>query len=160
RLVKEHGPLAVPLACDYVRQAAHGLQHAHERGLVHRDIKPANLLLTRKGVVKVLDMGLARLGDRAEGGDSRSTLTKGGIVVGTLDYIAPEQSLDAHGADIRADLYSLGCTLFFLLAGRVPFPGRNPTEKLLKHQMEPPPRVDQLRPEVPPGVSAVVARLM
>jgi serine/threonine protein kinase/Leucine-rich repeat (LRR) protein len=160
RLVKEHGPLVVPLACDYVRQAALGLQHAHERGLVHRDIKPANLLLTRKGVVKLLDMGLARLAGRVEGGDSRSTLTKEGIVVGTLDYIAPEQSLDAHGADIRADLYSLGCTLFFLLTGRVPFPARNPTEKLLRHQLEPPPRVDQLRPEVPPGVAAVVARLM
>ena len=160
RLVRERGPLSVARACDYVRQAALGLQHAHERGLVHRDIKPGNLFLTREGVIKVLDLGLARLGEHAEGADSRSTLTQEGVVVGTLDYIAPEQAMDAHGADIRADLYSLGCTLYLLLTGRVPFPGRNTAEKLLRHQMEVPPPVDQLRPEVAPAVAAVVARLM
>jgi serine/threonine-protein kinase len=161
RLVKERGPLPVAQACDYVRQAALGLQHAHERGLVHRDIKPSNLLVTRKGVVKVLDLGLARLEEGIEDGGSRSsTLTKEGMVVGTVDYIAPEQALNCHSADIRADLYSLGCTFFFLLTGRVPFPGRNSTDKLLQHQMEAPPPVGRLRAGVPPRVAAVVARLM
>ena len=124
RLVKRDGPLTVDRACDYVRQAALGLQHAYERGMVHRDIKPANLLLTAKGdVVKVLDMGLARLDRPEKDAGASSTLTQEGAVMGTPDYIAPEQARDSHTVDIRADLYSLGCTLYFLLAGRVPFPG-------------------------------------
>jgi serine/threonine protein kinase len=133
RLVKQRGALPVGQACDYVRQAALGLQHAHERGLVHRDIKPANLMLTPAGVVKLMDLGLARL-DRADGAELSSTMTMEGCVVGTPDYVAPEQTLDSHAVDIRADLYTLGCTLYHLLTGRVPFPGGSLGEKIAKHQ--------------------------
>src|SRR5262249_7414794 len=152
KLVKGHGPLPVAQACDWVRQAALGLQHAFERGLVHRDIKPHNLLLTRDGVVKVLDLGLARLSHAAEEGEASSTMTQEGAVMGTPDYMAPEQTLDSHRVDIRADLYSLGCTLYHLLAGRPPFAGGTLGEKIAKHQLQDPVPVEQRRPEVPPGV--------
>jgi serine/threonine-protein kinase len=170
RLVKRQGPLPVPQACDYVRQAALGLQHAHEHGLIHRDIKPANLLLTTRpgaagrppeALIKVLDLGLARLNRPPEEGESGTgALTREGVIMGTIDYIAPEQARDAHAVDIRGDLYSLGCTLFFLLTGRAPFSGRNTTEKLLKHQLEPPPPLSQFRNDVPAAVAGVVGRLM
>lgn len=160
KLVKKHGPLPVAQACDCAHQAALGLQHAYERGLVHRDIKPQNLLLTQEGVVKVLDMGLARLDQPAEDTERSSTMTQEGTVMGSLDYIAPEQALNSHTVDTRADLYSLGCTLYYLLTGRVPFPASSATEKLLKHQMEGARPVEELRPEVPPAVAAVVSRLM
>jgi serine/threonine protein kinase len=108
RVVKQRGPLPPALACDHVRQAALGLQHAHENGLVHRDVKPSNLMLTAQGTVKVLDLGLARLEDPAEP-DKTEGLTETGAVMGTADYIAPEQAIDTHRADIRSDVYSLGC---------------------------------------------------
>jgi serine/threonine protein kinase len=120
----EKGPLPVAEACDAARQAALGLQHAHERGTVHRDVKPHNLMRAPSGRVKVLDFGLARLaagpGDAAEDDEAPTAphLTGAGAVVGTADYIAPEQARDAHGADGRADVYGLGCTLYHLLAGR------------------------------------------
>ncbi len=159
QLLKQRGPLPAPLACDYIRQAASGLAHAHERGLVHRDIKPANLLLSSSGVVKILDMGLARLNALSATGEA-TTLTQDGAVMGTPDYIAPEQARDSRRADIRADLYSLGCTLYHLLTGRVPFGGGTLTEKLLAHQMDPVPSVRRLRSDVPDGVAAIAARLM
>jgi serine/threonine protein kinase len=157
KLVKKHGPLSILQACDAIRQAALGLQHAFERGLVHRDIKPHNLLLTSDGVVKILDMGLARL---SASEDSLSTLTREGTVMGTIDYMAPEQALDAHHADTRADLYSLGCTFHYLLSGKVIFPGGTATEKLLKHQQQQPRPIEELRPETPPAVSAVIRKLL
>ena len=162
KLVKKNGPLPVPHACEYIRQAAMGLQHASERGMVHRDIKPANLLLTAGGkTVKVLDMGLARLDHPSEDDDDKSsTMTLEGAVMGTPDYIAPEQALDTHTVDIRADLYSLGCTFYYLLTGRVPFPGGTLLQKLNKHQNEQPMPVEKLRPEVSPDVAKVVRRLM
>ena len=124
KLVKKNGPLPVAQACEYIRQAALGLQHAFERGLVHRDIKPANLLLTADGkTVKILDMGLARLDQKAGDGEASSTMTQEGAVMGTPDYIAPEQAMESHTVDIRADLYSLGCTFYYLLTAKVPFPG-------------------------------------
>ena len=121
RIQKRCGQLAVADACEIVRQAAIGLQHAHENRMVHRDIKPSNLLATKDGVVKVLDLGLALLheGDAAAARD----LTNTGQVMGTLDYMAPEQADDTHAVDIRADIYSLGCTLYSLLAGQPPFAG-------------------------------------
>jgi WD40 repeat protein/serine/threonine protein kinase len=165
RLVKDSGPLSVAQACDFICQAAEGLQHAHERGLVHRDIKPSNLLVSHAhgsqpvgfGTVKILDMGLARLQglDRKELG-----VTQAGAVIGTPDYLAPEQAVDARAADIRADLYSLGCTFYFLLTGQPPFTGASLTELLLKHQMEQAMPVEQRRPDVPPGVAAIVRKLM
>jgi serine/threonine protein kinase len=161
RLVKKNGPLPIPQACDYIRQAALGLQHVYERGLVHRDIKPHNLLLAADGkTVKILDMGLARLNLPSSDDDKSSTVTKEGTVMGTPDYIAPEQALESHTVDIRADLYSLGCTFYHLLTDRVPFPGGSLGAKLLHHQMDEPTPVEQLRREVPPVVAAVVRKLM
>jgi serine/threonine-protein kinase len=160
-LVKQQGPQPVAQACRYVRHAALGLQHAHERGLVHRDIKPSNLILRLEdAVVKVLDLGLARLTLPREAGEPSSTLTAEGTVVGTPDFIAPEQTLCSHAADVRSDVYSLGCTLYFLLAGRVPFPGKNVAEKLLKHQTEDPVPVEELRSEVPAGVGLILRRML
>jgi serine/threonine protein kinase len=161
RLVQQQGPLPVPRACACVRQAALGLQHACERGLVHRDVKPQNLLLTADGwVVKVLDMGLARLDRPAADDEKSSTMTQEGTVMGTPDYIAPEQALESHAVDIRADLYSLGCTFYYLLTGRVPFPGGSLFQKVNRHQFEAPEPVERFRPEVPPVVAAVVRKLM
>ena len=161
KYVKQKGPLPVETACDLVRQAALGLQHAHERGMVHRDIKPHNLLLvTQTGTVKVLDMGLARLRSEAHGELSSTSLTQQGVVMGTPDYIAPEQAMDSHSADIRADLYSLGCTFYCLLTARPPFTGGTLMEKLLRHQSDSPRPLSEFRSDVPETVAAVIARLM
>jgi WD40 repeat protein len=155
RLVKERGPLPIAEACDYVRQAAFGLQHAHERGMVHRDVKPDNLIRTPAGQVKVLDFGLAALR-----GESGGELTEENAVMGTPDYMAPEQAEDARSADIRADAYSLGCTLFYLLTGKVPYPAATAMLKILAHREQPLPSIRQARPEVPPELARIVARLL
>ncbi|OAI49767.1 hypothetical protein AYO44_06100 [Planctomycetaceae bacterium SCGC AG-212-F19] len=163
-LVRKSGPLPIPQACDCIRQAALGLQHAFERGMVHRDIKPANLILakaqggTSLGVLKVLDLGLARW--RSDEDSCSKGLTRDGHVLGTVDYVAPEQAMDSHTVDIRADLYSLGCAFYFVLTGKLPFPGGEALEKLYRHRYEQPTPIEQLRPEVPPAVLAVVAKLM
>ena len=168
-LVQKRGPLPVAEACDYVRQAALGLQHAHERGLVHRDIKPSNLLVTSRTnrsagsarLVKILDLGLARL--HHHDGDASANITAqcgNSALAGTPNYLAPEQAIDFHGADIRADIYSLGCTLFFLLTGEPPFPGTTLAEKLLKHQQAEPPALEKRRPDVPKGLPAVFRKML
>jgi serine/threonine protein kinase/WD40 repeat protein len=161
RLVNKDGPLPVAQACEYIRQAAIGLQHAHERGLVHRDIKPSNLLVSAaegsSPVVKLLDLGLARLGDSFA---QDTHLTKMGQVLGTPDYLAPEQALDSRSVDIRADIYSLGCTLFFLLTGRPPFQAEALAHLLLKHQMEAIPNVRELRPDAPEGLALLLQRML
>lgn len=165
RLVKQTGALPVQSACAYIRQAALGLQHAHERGLVHRDIKPANLLLAKAhgsqpvGVVKILDLGLARLQKTTMDGDLTSTFTPvNSVMMGTPDYLAPEQAINFHAADIRADIYSLGCTFHYLLTGQPPFPGGNLTEKLLRHQQTEPPSLQ--RADVPPEVAAIIRKML
>jgi serine/threonine protein kinase len=155
RLVRERGPLPVAEACAYVRQAALGLQHAHERGLVHRDVKPDNLIRCADGTVKVLDFGLAAL--TAERG---AGLTEENVVMGTPDYMAPEQAEDSRSADIRADLYSLGCTLYYLLTGKAPYPAPTPLLKVLAHREQPVPSVREARPDVPRELAAVVGRLL
>lgn len=162
-LVKQSGPLPVAQAVEYVRQAAIGLQHAHERGLIHRDIKPSNLLLTRvrgerPAVVKVLDLGVARL-DGQEAAEP-AELTQEGSVMGTPDFMAPEQAKNSRRVDRRADLYSLGCTLYYLLTGKPPFPDGTVVEKLLYHQLEEAPPVEKLRPDTPRAVVKVLRRLM
>jgi eukaryotic-like serine/threonine-protein kinase len=169
RLVKEHQALELAEACEYIRQAALGLHHAHEAGFVHRDIKPSNIVVagerhlphaTEPAIVKILDMGLIRsIGFATEGTDGVD-LTRSGTVVGTPDYMAPEQAKNSSTVDHRADLYSLGCTLYFLLAGRPPFPDGNAIEKILKHQFEAPLPLQALRPEIPTVLAEVVARLM
>jgi tRNA A-37 threonylcarbamoyl transferase component Bud32 len=161
QLVKESGPLPVAEACDCVRQAALGLQHVHERGLVHRDIKPANLFRTAPdGVVKILDLGLARLEHLTPPEHPSSELTQVGTVIGTPAYIAPEQATDSHHADIRADIYSLGCTLYFLLAGQPPFRPGSLAMVLLQHQLEEPPPLEAVRPDVPAAVAGIVRKMM
>ncbi|HMC90033.1 MAG TPA: protein kinase [Gemmataceae bacterium] len=181
RLVAEQGPLPVIQACDYARQAALGLQHAFERGMVHRDIKPQNLMLTPApgtrpwGLIKILDFGLARFakenipaGSAPTGSEpagqqrglaERRALTSTGALMGTLDYMAPEQIRDPHAADIRADIYSLGCTLYFLLTGRVVFPEATEVEKLLAHEEKTPRPLAELRGDVPPGLVRVFERM-
>jgi hypothetical protein len=157
REVARRGPLPVRDACDYVRQAALGLQHAHERGMVHRDVKPHNLLLTPDGRVKILDFGLARVLD--EGGAAAPSLSSG-TFLGTPDYVAPEQARNPSGADIRADVYGLGCTLYHLLAGRPPFPAGTPLQKLLAHQECPPPPLTATRPDVPAALTRILDRML
>src|SRR5262249_19507982 len=147
RLVKERGPLRVEQASDFVRQAALGLQHAFERGMVHRDVKPSNLMLTPSGQVKVLDLGLARLAKASDETDS-GTVTELGAMMGTPDFMAPEQTLDAHEVDIRADIYSLGCTLYFLLTGQAPFPGGSLGQKVAAHLAREPEPLQRLCPDV------------
>jgi tRNA A-37 threonylcarbamoyl transferase component Bud32 len=151
------GPLPVLNACVYVRQAALGLQHAHEQGMVHRDIKPHNLMLTPKGQVKILDFGLAKMvSERASG----TGLTDLNSYMGTPDYCAPEQATDARSADIRADIYSLGCTLYCLLAGRPPFREETAVQTILAHLEKEPTPLPQLRSDVPADLWAVVARML
>jgi hypothetical protein len=160
RLVRLCGALEVADACALVRQAALGLQHAHEAGLVHRDIKPSNLMVTPEGVVKLLDLGLALLHGQLPAAED---LTPSGQAMGTADYMAPEQALDSHVVDIRADIYSLGCTLYKLLTGQAPFGGgrySSTFKKMTAHAHEPVPPVRDLRPEVPEGLAAVLDRLL
>jgi hypothetical protein len=156
REVARRGPLPVREACDLVRQAALGLQHAYERGMVHCDIKPHNLLLTPGGQVKILDFGLARIVD--EGSGEAPSLASG-TFVGTPDYVAPEQARDPGRADIRADIYSLGCTLYHLLSGKPPFPAGTPLQKLLAHQeCNPPPLT--ARDDVPLALTRILERML
>lgn len=157
-LVRQGGPLPVAHACEFVRQAAWGLQHAHELGMVHRDVKPANLLVARPSkaapacVVKIADFGIAMLAAAEPSG--------GPGFVGTPDYAAPEQGADPAKADPRSDLYSLGCVFYFLLTGHPPFPSLSRSEAVRRHRFEEPARIERLRPDVPPAVAAIVHRLL
>jgi hypothetical protein len=158
RLVKQRGPLPVAEACELARQTALALQYLQQRGLVHRDLKPSNVMRTPEGVVKLLDLGLARWRSEAP---AAGDLTAPRQVLGTPDFVAPEQIEEAAGVDIRADLYALGCTLFYLLAGRAPFADRTHLwSKLDAHRKETPPDVRRLRPEVPAALAELVARLL
>jgi serine/threonine protein kinase len=157
RLVRQKGPLPVWFACRCIAQAAEGLQHAHEKGLAHRDIKPGNIMVTKEKEVKVLDFGLARL---PAGGAASTGLTHHEAFMGTPEYVAPEQAGDARSADIRSDVYSLGCTLYFLLSGRPPFPRATALDAILAHVQEQPEPLPGLRPEVPEALWAVVARML
>jgi serine/threonine protein kinase len=156
--VRAKGPLPVAEACEYVRQAALGLQHAADQGMVHRDVKPHNLMRTPQGQIKVLDFGLARCG--RDNDKARTQLTQQGVLMGTADYMAPEQASDSRAADVRADVYSLGCTLYHLLTGRVPFPEGGTVEKIIKHAVEQPVPVGALRRDLPLGVVRIVERMM
>ncbi len=156
-VIERQGPLPFGLACEYTRQAAMGLQYAHEQGLVHRDIKPANLMWTTAGQIKILDFGLARL--RSQTG-VQTGLTHEHAAMGTPDYSAPEQALDARHADICADIYSLGCTLFYLLTGKPPFGKPSALAVSVAHLHEPPPSLRQLRPDAPTELCDLVSRML
>ena len=157
QLVSEHGAMDYETAADYVAQVAKGLDHAHSMGLVHRDIKPANCLVDRHRTVKLLDLGLAKL---TEDDQASLTLANEENVLGTADYLAPEQALNSHLADARADIYSLGCTLYFLLTARPPFPEGSISERLLKHQVETPDSLLKFRPDAPLSLVEICNRMM
>lgn len=154
-LVRRCGKLPIRLAIECVRQAAQGLHYAHQQGIVHRDIKPSNLLLDRTGAIKVLDLGLARM---AAEGTQELTLT--GMAIGTIDYMAPEQAADSRHADARADIYSLGITLWYLLTGRLAYEGESAMAKLLAHSESPIPSLLDARPEVPPELDRVFQKMV
>ena len=158
QVVKNDGPVDFDLAANYIAQAAEGLEHAHQAGLIHRDIKPANLLLNDKGIVKILDMGLARIEDE----DEEASLTKqhDENVLGTADYLSPEQAVDSHGVDRRSDIYSLGCTLYYILCGHAPFPEGSLAQRLLMHQTKMPKSILKVRPDAPPNLVAICEKMM
>jgi eukaryotic-like serine/threonine-protein kinase len=166
-LTKDKRSILPSEAAEYVRQAALGLQHAHTKGLVHRDIKPSNLLVSGERAlpgtegtasVKLLDMGLVR--SLTEEDNSQMDLTRDGTVVGTPDYMSPEQAKNSSTVDHRADIYSLGCTLFYLLKGSPPFHEGTAIDKLIRHQLDPVPDIRQYRPDVPVGLAAVIRKMM
>jgi WD40 repeat protein/serine/threonine protein kinase len=164
RVLRRNPVLPIGWSCEVTRQAALGLQHAHECGMVHRDIKPTNLLISKEDGsalphVKILDMGLSRFVSET-GDDSAAGLTQTGVVVGTPDYIAPEQAANTRSADIRSDIFSLGCTLFRMLTGRLPYAGHNVMEKLMARAMKDAPRARSLRPEIPQELDDVIAKML
>jgi eukaryotic-like serine/threonine-protein kinase len=156
-LVYESGPLQLGDALNVALQIAGALVHSWEREVVHRDIKPSNILIAHDGLAKLVDMGLARL-EYLEQAEHDETAT--GVTLGTFDYISPEQARNPRDADIRSDIYSLGCTLFFMLTGRPPFPVGTMLQKLLAHQNDPPPDVRELRPDVPDLLATVLSAML
>jgi serine/threonine protein kinase len=157
-LVARVGPLTPQRAAHYISMAAEGLHAAFRTGLVHRDVKPANLILERNGNVRVLDLGLARFYN--DHGDLLTLKYDEKNVLGTADYVAPEQAINSHEVDIRADVYSLGGTFYYLLSGRPPFVGGKVAQKLIWHQMKQPPSLTELRPELPRALVGIVGRMM
>ena len=157
-LVQQNGVLSYVKACEYMRQAADGLSAAHKASMVHRDIKPGNLLLDDKGTIKLLDLGLARFFN--EGEENSLTIQHDEKVLGTADYLSPEQARDSHNVDIRSDIYSLGCTLYFLLTGHPPFPDGTMAMRLLAHQQKEPASLRKDRPDVPDSIIAICDKMM
>ena len=156
RMVEQNGPLSYDQAADYIAQAASGLQHAHELGVVHRDVKPANCLVDPSGTLKLLDMGLVKF---AKDDQSLSAVHKDSVV-GTADYLAPEQAVNSSEVDARADIYGLGGTLYFLLTGHPPFPDGTLTERLLKHQKEEPASIFSVRADAPAALVDICRRML
>ena len=177
KVVDSSGPLTVDQAVDCLTQAAHGLAYAHKKGVIHRDIKPSNLMLSADGVVKVLDLGLARMDegfqlfeqefsthlttfDCPEPPETREHLTHAGTLMGTVAFMAPEQAVDTHSVDHRADIYSLGCTLYYLLVGEPPYRGENPMQTVIEHREGPIPSLRRFRPDVPEELDAICRKLL
>lgn len=157
QLVRRDGPLDFSNAADIIAQSARGLAHAHDKGVIHRDIKPANLLVDEKGIVRLLDMGLALV----SAGDEQSlTVANNENVLGTADYLAPEQALNSHGVDHRADIYGLGCTMYFLLTGSPPFSDGTLAQRIARHQTEMPPPIKSRRPDCPGEIDGIVVKMI
>lgn len=157
-LVLKSGTVGYVEAVEYCRQAAEGLHHAHRMGMVHRDVKPGNLLLDERGTIKLLDLGLARYFD--EGEEHSLTIKHDEKVLGTADFLSPEQALDSHKVDIRSDIYSLGCTLYYLLTGHAPFPEGTLAQRLLAHQTKQPQPIRKDRPDIPDALVAILEKMM
>ncbi|MEM9825029.1 MAG: serine/threonine-protein kinase [Planctomycetota bacterium] len=157
QLVKRTGPLDPSAAADIIAQAARGLEHAHQRRVIHRDIKPANLLVDSKGLVRLLDMGLALV---SADDDESLTVMNNENVLGTADYLAPEQARNSHDVDHRADIYGLGCTMYFLLTGRPPFADGTLAQRISKHQNEMPTEIRKLRPRCPGELEGIVFKMI
>jgi len=159
--VKQRGPLPIPEAVHCIVQAAHAMHYAHEQGIIHRDIKPANLLRDIHGVVKVADLGLARFNDSfGRPTEEMAALTQAGSIMGTVDYMSPEQAMGLTDIDHHADIYSLGCTLYYLLIGSPPFPGNSLMAILLKHREVPPPSLCAARGEIPASLDSIFRRMV
>jgi eukaryotic-like serine/threonine-protein kinase len=156
-IVKKRGPLPFDTVANYIAQAARGLQHSHEVGLIHRDVKPANVLINQDGQVKLLDLGLALFADDAQ---ASLTMDFNDKVLGTADYLAPEQALNSHKVDHRADLYGLGCTMYFLLTGQAPFPDGTIAQRIAKHQKVMPQEIRKIRPECPGELEGICWKLL
>jgi serine/threonine-protein kinase len=156
-LVKRDGPLDPSAAADAIAQAARGLAHAHERGVIHRDVKPANLLLDSNNTIRLLDMGLALMGAEDE---ESLTVANNENVLGTADYLAPEQALNSHSVDHRADIYGLGCTMYYLLTGQPPFNQGTLAQRIAMHQKEMPKPIRQLRPDCPGELEGICVKMI
>ncbi len=156
-LVKRDGALDPSTAAELIAQSARGLDHAHNNGVIHRDVKPANLLIDQDGVVRLLDMGLALV---SADDDESLTVANNENVLGTADYLAPEQALNSHTVDHRADIYGLGCTLYFLLTGKPPFSDGTLAQRIAKHQKEMPTTIRQLRPDVPGELEGICVKMI
>lgn len=159
KLVQKQGVLAYPQAVHYLLQAAAGLDFAHDHGVVHRDVKPQNLMVTPEGAVKVFDLGLARLHDGVDT-STRERLTMAGMMLGTVAYMAPEQTFDSRNVDRRSDVYSLGCTFYFLLTGNAPYGQDSQMMVVEAHRKKPPPSLARVRPDVPPELDRILAKMM
>jgi eukaryotic-like serine/threonine-protein kinase len=159
RVIQDQGPMNVPRAARLFAEVADGLQHAHELGIVHRDLKPSNIMVTPNGHAKILDLGLALAVDEELPTDTK-ILGGQGYVVGTMDYIAPEQVDDPTGVDARADLYAMGCSMYFALTGQPPFPGGTSLEKMKRHRTAAPDPLTDFNPTVPVEFTRVVEKLM
>jgi serine/threonine protein kinase len=154
------GPPEIHKTVGYTMQAAAGLQYLHDNKVFHRNVKPGNLLVDRSGIVKVTNLLMAHIVEASYLDGNDDALTRTGEMLGTVDYVAPEQATDASTADERADIYSLGCTMFHLLAGRPPYPGKNMMDKLVAHREAPIPSLAALRPDVPKGLDRVVTKML
>lgn len=159
-LVRDHGVLGYARAAEYIAQAARGLSHAHKAGLVHRDVKPANVLVDREETVKILDLGLARFMEEVDANTASLTVSHDEKVLGTADYLAPEQAQNSHNVDPRADIYALGCTLYYLLTGHAPFPEGTIAQRLMKHATAEPPSILVDRPNAPADLVAICDKMM
>jgi serine/threonine protein kinase len=158
-LVREYGPLSVPKAIACVLQAARGLEYAHQEGIIHRDIKPSNLLLDKRGTIKILDMGLARIKETVTSSDDVE-FVQSGYVIGSVDYMSPEQTCDMKATDQRSDVYSLGCTLFYLLSGRTMYRGDTFVQKVIAHREHAIPPLREVRKDLPDGLEAVFRKMV